>query len=200
MEGIEEPPDVSEKDDKFLGKLWANIDSLPPADNWFADKANELRKQEEIDNAIIDGLELSNVDSEPRNASGEWTAGKAAKKSAHDTAKKQARQAYVAGRMQHDARTAPGLVTVGNVNLLNRPQVPNADGSISTVRSMSINIDGKEVLIPTVSAIQNRVLTDEEAIAEYRQTGQHLGVFNSPQAATQYANRLHKHQEEFYSD
>jgi len=65
---------------------------------------------------------------------------------------------------------------------------------------MSINIDGKEVLIPTVSAIQNRVLTDEEAIAEYRQTGQHLGVFNSPQAATQYANRLHKHQEEFYSD
>src|SRR5678816_3529242 len=83
----------------------------------------------------------------------------------------------------------PGLIAPGNIDLYNRPQVVNPDGSISTVRSMSTNINGKEVLMPTV--IGNRVVSDQEAIQHYLSTGQHLGIFSDPESATKYAIQLH---------
>jgi hypothetical protein len=89
-------------------------------------------------------------------------------------------------------------VTPGNIDLNNRPVVKNADGSVSTVRSMSVNFDGKEVLIPTVSE-DGRVMSDEEAIQQYRKTGRHLGMFNTPQEATEYAKSLHDAQANRYA-
>jgi hypothetical protein len=81
----------------------------------------------------------------------------------------------------------------GNINLANRPMVQNPDGSVSTVRSMSFNEDGKEVLVPTVS--QNGAnLTQQRAIDEYHRTGQHLGLFDSPATATAMAQRIHDQQ------
>lgn len=73
----------------------------------------------------------------------------------------------------------------------------NADGTISTVRSMSVNFGGPEVLIPTVSD-DGRVMSDDEAIQTYQRTGRHLGKFKTPEAATEYALRLHKQQERMY--
>lgn len=92
------------------------------------------------------------------------------------------------------ADSVDGLVERGNINLSARPRVRNADGSVSTVRSMSVNFDGAEVLIPTVSE-DGRVVSDDEAIALYRKTGRHLGKFTSPSAADAYAELLHKQQE-----
>lgn len=89
-----------------------------------------------------------------------------------------------------DAEAQPaGMLEPGNIDLTNRPRVRNADGSVSTVRSMSINVDGREVLIPTVSE-DGRVLKDAAAILQYRRTGKHLGIFKTPAAATAYAKRL----------
>lgn len=89
------------------------------------------------------------------------------------------------------ARDAPaGRRTAGNIDLSVRPRVPNADGSTSTVRSMSIGTDQGEVLIPTV--IDGRLVTDDEAIAHYKRTGQHLGIFDNPRDATAYAESLHR--------
>ncbi|MDP1824904.1 MAG: diguanylate cyclase [Archangium sp.] len=79
----------------------------------------------------------------------------------------------------------------GNIDLDTRPRVKNADGSTSTVRSMSFEEDGREVLIPTVSD-DGRVMTDEEAISSYRQSGKHLGKFPNPEEATRFAERLHE--------
>ncbi len=94
--------------------------------------------------------------------------------------------------------SAGGLVQQGNIDLHNRPIVRNADSSISTVRSMSFNEDGKEVLIPTVAADGSRILSDREAIDQYRKTGQFLGKFDTPEAATAYAEKLHEDQAKEY--
>lgn len=90
-----------------------------------------------------------------------------------------------------------GLREKGNIDLTNRPTVKNEDGSISTVRSLGVNIDGQEVLIPTVSD-DGKVLSDEEAIKLYEETGQHLGIFDSPEASTEYAKTLSGEQAEMY--
>ena len=97
--------------------------------------------------------------------------------------------------------TVPGVTPVepGNIDIYNRPRVKNQDGSISTVRSMGVNIDGKEVLIPTVSD-DGKILSLDEAVEQYRKTGKHLGVFASPEDSTKYAKALHNQQEAFYVD
>lgn len=91
-----------------------------------------------------------------------------------------------------------GMLTPGNIDLGKRPVVQNADGTISTVRSMSVNFDGVEVLIPTVSE-GGRIMGEDEAIKAYLSTGRHLGIFRSPADATKYAERLHSDQERIYA-
>ena len=83
-----------------------------------------------------------------------------------------------------------GLVEPGNIDVSKLPAVRNADGTYSTVRSMGVNINGKEVLIPTV--INGRVVSDKEAINHYLKTGKHLGVFSTPEESSAYAEKLHQ--------
>lgn len=85
----------------------------------------------------------------------------------------------------------------GNIDLNNRIVVRNNDGSISTERSFSVNIDGQEVLLPTI--IYGKVKTQNEAIDHYYATGEYLGKFNTVAAAEDYANRLHLRQEWYYT-
>jgi hypothetical protein len=91
----------------------------------------------------------------------------------------------------------PGLVAAGNINLNTRPVVQNPDGTISTIRSMSFNEDGNEVLVPTVSD-QGKVLLPKEAIDLYHATGKHLGIFKTPEAANAFAQQLHEQQARQY--
>ncbi|MEY4429480.1 MAG: hypothetical protein RLZZ182_2169 [Pseudomonadota bacterium] len=90
-----------------------------------------------------------------------------------------------------------GMVRPGNIDLGNRPIVRNPDGSISTVRSMSVNLGGVEVLLPTVSD-DGRIMSDAEAVQQFMKSGRHLGLFAAPQFATRYAESLHEQQARDY--
>ena len=94
-----------------------------------------------------------------------------------------------------------GQLEKGNIDLTNRPIVENSDGSISTVRSITIT-DGKTaVLIPSVIRRPDgtgKVVSNNDAIKHYRKTGEHLGKFNSIKNANSYAEQLHQDQAKRY--
>lgn len=88
----------------------------------------------------------------------------------------------------------PGMVEPGNINLTDRPEHINPDGSVSTVLSATFDIDGHQVLLPTI-ADDGKPMSDDEAVAQYTSTGRHLGKFKDSAAAELYAQQLHRQQE-----
>lgn len=94
-----------------------------------------------------------------------------------------------------------GQYGAGNIDLYDRPQYRNANGSISTVDSTSYNIDGQEVLLPTVwnrNGTPYHSRNDEEILQHYRDTGEYLGKFSTVEEANDYAEKLHLEQQERY--
>ena len=94
-----------------------------------------------------------------------------------------------------------GQYGAGNIDLYDRPQYRNANGSISTVDSTSYNIDGQEVLLPTVwnrNGTPYHSSNDEEILQRYRDTGEYLGKFSTVKEANDYAEKLHLEQQERY--
>lgn len=95
-----------------------------------------------------------------------------------------------------------GMTGAGNIDLANRPVVKNKDGSISTVRSITITDGNGAHLIPTVMKADGkkpaRVVSDREATRHYLQTGETLGDFQDEDTANAYAESLHEDQAKQY--
>ena len=90
----------------------------------------------------------------------------------------------------------------GNIDLKSRPQYQNADGTISTVDSWSFNIDGKEVLLPSVwmkDGKPYRSSNADEILRHYKETGEYLGKFDTVEQANAYAEKLHQEQNQYYN-
>jgi hypothetical protein len=81
-------------------------------------------------------------------------------------------------------------VEQGNIDLDHREKVWGTGGDYSTVRTMTIGVDGKTVLLPTV--IDGKIVSDDEAKTHYFKTGEHLGIFNNEKDANKYDQQMHK--------
>jgi hypothetical protein len=82
----------------------------------------------------------------------------------------------------------PGMLQGGNIDLTDRPVVPLEDGKVATLKSITVEADGKFMLIPTIA--DGRVLNEVEAWNRARVTKEHLGVFETKEAANAYAKKL----------
>jgi len=92
----------------------------------------------------------------------------------------------VSGRAEVPGRITPGTI----INVYNRKVLQNPDGTASTMDTESANFDGQEILYPRV--VDGKRLTSGQAQDRYRRTGQHFGIFSSPEAASAYAEELHE--------
>lgn len=90
---------------------------------------------------------------------------------------------------------------LGNIDLSKRKPVKLPSGDTATIRSMSVGTEDGEVLIPTIGP--NGEDWDpktedgyKKAWNHYVETGQHLGIFNTPKEATVYGEWLHNQEQE----
>ena len=114
---------------------------------------------------------------------------------------------FPSGRKWPTPKAPPvGLLYPGNIDLSNRPVIHNADGTISSEYSVSFGDEnGHEVLVPTV--VNGRFLTPDgkkppegskaeqqmfkAAFQHYENSGEHMGIFDSPESADAYATAVH---------
>lgn len=86
-----------------------------------------------------------------------------------------------------------GMIEPGNIDTSKRRAVKLPGGDYGTVRSMGINDNGKEVLIPTIGPRGENwsgPKGEQRARDHYKTTGQHLGKFNSIAASDAAGKRL----------
>lgn len=90
----------------------------------------------------------------------------------------------------------PGLIVKGNIDINNRPSVPNPKGGTSSVFSTSFatEINGRtyEVLVPRV--VNGMVVSPRVAYLHFLKTKRHLGMFDNATHANMYARKLHLQQ------
>ena len=85
----------------------------------------------------------------------------------------------------------PGTLEVGNVNLIDRPQLPTPDNGYGTVSTSTFDIDGgKTVLLPTI--IEGIKYSPKEAFQHFKDTGEHMGIFENRKAADAFDKKLHE--------
>ena len=68
---------------------------------------------------------------------------------------------------------------------INRPSYVDSEGGRRSEYKMGVNINGEEVLVPTV--VNGRQLSSDEAVQRYRETGLHIGKYKTPTEADYYS-------------
>src|SRR5262245_5195420 len=94
-----------------------------------------------------------------------------------------------------DAKKPLGQIEKGHIDLTKQPEVKNPDGSISTVRSITVEMDGQHIILPTVHP-DGHIMGQAEAIGRYLDTGKHLGKFDTQEAADLQAQAIHEQEAE----
>lgn len=89
----------------------------------------------------------------------------------------------------------PGMVVPPTMDPAMNHNAINPNGDVSTIRTIGINVDGLETVIPTITP-DGQFLTNAEAIEQFRRTGRHLGMFRTRQQADEYGQQLHQQEQQ----
>ena len=81
-------------------------------------------------------------------------------------------------------------------DIYNRPVLHNPGGGYSTTSSIGVGTGRGEAIIPTV--LSGFRVTPEQAMRWHQRTGQHLGIFDTPEHGDKYAQALHEQQALMY--
>lgn len=75
-------------------------------------------------------------------------------------------------------------------NLAENKAVTNEDGSVSTVYTMQVDIDGRPTLIPSVW--DGKILSDDEAVDRAMASGVQWPTADTPEELNAYDEKLHQ--------
>jgi len=89
-----------------------------------------------------------------------------------------------------------GLDYKGNIDLDNRKVVKEGN-AYKTENSITIGIDGKQIIIPTI--VNGKQVSEEDAIKHFKETGEQLGVYDTIEEADKAAQKIHLRQEKKYA-
>jgi len=95
--------------------------------------------------------------------------------------------------------SVPTPVAPGNVDLYNRPLIQMPGGKSGSVYSMSFGTPQGEVLVPQISD-DGRLMSPNEAIANFHKTGKHLGIFRNPKEADAFGKKISRDQERLFKE
>jgi hypothetical protein len=84
-----------------------------------------------------------------------------------------------------------GLIAPGNLDPFKKAP-SSSSGTLASSLTFPVATEQGQVLVPQM--VKGQLLTKREAIAHFMKTGQHLGIFDSPENATAYADSLHSAQ------
>lgn len=86
----------------------------------------------------------------------------------------------------------PGIVEVGNVNLIDRPGLPGIEkGAWGNIFTGTHELEGGKIaLLPHI--VNGVKLSGKEAFDHYKKTGEHAGIFESEASADAFDKQLHE--------
>lgn len=98
----------------------------------------------------------------------------------------------------------PTMLEEPTVELWDRQQVLNSDGSYSTAVSITVGIEykGQEALAVIPTCYDGSIHTEEEAVEHFYQTNEHFGIFSdaNPEAVEDYSENLHNAQARYVAN
>ena len=150
---------------------------------------------------IVDGKLQTNVDSNLNGKPAEEVNGRLYLRPTENAMDEMVTGSYVSEEMKQMEKDLYSKVDgkftgYGNIDLNHRKVVHNPDGSISTELSFTVGFDDKVYLLPTV--IDGKIVSEDEAIEHFLDTGEFLGEFDDEGEAQNYAQILHNRQDWYY--
>ncbi len=145
-----------------------------------SDKAKELKKKAEVElNQRVQNRKYAGTDSTSFQSSKQFRRGTSGV-SKYTNGLKKAKSIVSENDKTYDETKAPkdGDLLLPDVN---RPSYKNKEGQIVSENKITVGFDDGEYVIPTV--VNGKQLSEEEAVAEFKRTGLHMGKFNSSKDA-----------------
>lgn len=99
------------------------------------------------------------------------------------------RKAVFDRKMQIIGGDVDDMIEGGNLDVFSRPLMRESDGTVSRGAMKPFQVEGVEFLLPLTDA-SGKLLSDDEALAQFERTGNHYGGFRTAEEAMEFSRQL----------